>query len=140
MGFMFSNITGTSVIVGAGIGFAPLCSQAFGAKNYRRCGILLQRQLVLHTCICLPIAVLWAGAGPLLAALGQPAGIAELAGVFILYRLPGLFFMMLNENLGNFLKSQCIMQVTLLFTGCLVNRAYAFRCRCLSPSWYHVSI
>ena len=43
MGFMFTNVTGMSLIIGFGSGVIPLIAQAFGAGNLQRCGDLLQR-------------------------------------------------------------------------------------------------
>ena len=60
MGFMFGNVTGISFLVGFGLGFIPLASQAYGAGNMRRVGDLLQRQLMIHfLLVCIPIAVVW---------------------------------------------------------------------------------
>jgi hypothetical protein len=60
MGLMFGNISGISLVEGFSSGLTPLASQAHGARNPRRVGDLLQRQLTMHlVMICLPVAVMW---------------------------------------------------------------------------------
>ena len=49
-------MTGQSLIYGTGMGLATLSSQAFGAKNYRRVGVLWQRQCVYQWLLCVVVA------------------------------------------------------------------------------------
>jgi hypothetical protein len=51
----FGNVTGVSLVVGFALGLPPLVAQAFGAGNHARCGELLQRQLLIHLAVVLPI-------------------------------------------------------------------------------------
>lgn len=51
----FGNVTGISLIVGFALGLPPLVAQAYGAENYLRCGELLQRQLLIHVTVVLPL-------------------------------------------------------------------------------------
>ena len=50
-------VTGQSLIYGTGMGLATLSSQAFGAKNYRRVGVLWQRQCVYQWLLCIVVAL-----------------------------------------------------------------------------------
>jgi Na+-driven multidrug efflux pump len=60
MGLMFGNISGISLVEGFSSGLTPLASQAHGARNPRRVGDLLQRQLTMHLImICIPVALMW---------------------------------------------------------------------------------
>ena len=48
-------------------------SQAFGARNYPRVGVLLQRQLCIHVLLVATIILpLWLVTEPLLVSLAQP--------------------------------------------------------------------
>ena len=65
-----------------------LAGQAFGAKQYAMLGIYLQRSwivLLLSAALLLPMYV---SAAPLLAAMGQPAEVAGLAGQLGVCMLP----------------------------------------------------
>ena len=44
MGSFWVNVTGTSMVMGLGVGMVPLASQAFGAGSHARMGHLLMRQ------------------------------------------------------------------------------------------------
>ena len=69
--------------MGTGSGLGALTSQAFGAKNYRRVGLLLQRQLAYQFLLCVPIALCWWYTEAILLALGQPPRVAYFSGVFL---------------------------------------------------------
>jgi len=116
VGFMFSNITGYSLIIGFGGGAQPLISQAFGAGNYTRCGDLLQRQLAIHLVMCIAIAIVWWKTEAILLCLGQPATVASLTGEFMRWRLPGLPFLALREDMNSFLIAQRIMKMPMLLS------------------------
>lgn len=80
MGVMFQNLVGVSTIIGLGSGLGPLVAQSYGASEFRRCGDLLQRQLLIHACLLLPVGALFLAAEPVLLLLGQPPATAALAG------------------------------------------------------------
>jgi MATE family multidrug resistance protein len=44
----FVNVTGFSLLIGFGSALTPLASQAYGARNPRRAGDLLQRQMLMQ--------------------------------------------------------------------------------------------
>jgi MATE family multidrug resistance protein len=60
LGVMFCNVTGYSVGIGLLAAMDTLGAQAFGAKNYMRVGILLQRTIFILAIACIPISILWA--------------------------------------------------------------------------------
>ena len=146
MGFMFTNVTGMSLIIGFGSGAIPLMSQAFGAGNLQRCGDLLQRyananvrrmhnnalvtpcrtfvtqpaarshccgctrQLLMHAALSVLIVVLWVNTEAILLALGQPTKIAALTHQFVLWRVPSLPALVVQQDYSNFLVAQQVMK------------------------------
>lgn len=108
-------VTGLSIVIGFALGLSPLCSQAFGAGNYKRCGDLLQRQLLIHLLFILPpIAFVWWKCEVILILFNQPPQIATLCGKFLRWRLPALPFFCISEDLKSFIKSQRIVVPTML--------------------------
>ena len=107
IGSMFSNACHLMLIRSSTFGAAPLFSQAFGAGNHARIGYILQRVLLLHVlmalCISLPLT---AAAGPLLAAFGQPAAIANNAQTFVWIRLLGMPGIVAFNDVQTFLSAQ----------------------------------
>ena len=54
----FVNITGTSVLAGINLAQETLTSQAFGAGELGRCGILLNRGRMILLVMFIPIAMI----------------------------------------------------------------------------------
>lgn len=50
--------------------------QAFGGRNYKTLGLVLQRALLINWAMCIPITVLWTHSEKLLLLLGQQPTIA----------------------------------------------------------------
>ena len=69
-------------------GMDPLVSQAHGAGDGEGVAIAFQRGLVISVLISIPLAMLWISTGPILVAFGQDPKVAELAGAYLLARLP----------------------------------------------------
>jgi len=112
MGLMFANISGVSLIEGFCTGLTPLAAQAHGARNPKRVGNLLQRQLLMHMLIVfVPVAATWLAAPSILVAIGQPADIAGLCGTFLLYRFPAMPFYAIRRDLETVL--QCVQSPVL---------------------------
>jgi hypothetical protein len=82
---MFCNVAGFSINVGYLSALDTLCSQAYGAKNYKRVGLLLQRALTISTLLAIPVAIVWLFAEQILLAVHQDPEIARLSGVFARY-------------------------------------------------------
>ena len=59
LGNMYSNFTGIAVTLGMATAIDTLAAQAFGAKNYRRVGVVVQRGAVYLTGLCIPVGFLW---------------------------------------------------------------------------------
>ena len=107
IGSMFCNVAGRSLLVGFQLGCIPLMSQAFGAGNHQRIGVLLQQQWLIHAVlICTVIAPLWACSGAILSSVGQPPGIVAYASRWVMLRVPALF----GWSLFMGMQAYCISQ------------------------------
>uniref|UniRef100_A0A7N0UCD7 Protein DETOXIFICATION n=1 Tax=Kalanchoe fedtschenkoi TaxID=63787 RepID=A0A7N0UCD7_KALFE len=102
----FTNITGYSVLVGLASGLEPVCSQAYGSKNWSLLTVSLQRMVLIMSLAIVPIALLWLNMGPIMTALGQDEEITSTAAVYCLYSLPDLLTNTLLQPLRVFLRSQ----------------------------------
>ena len=98
-----------ALTIGFSSGMSVLVSQAYGAKNFVRCGNILLKQLGVHVAVVVMIAVLWLNAEKVLLLCKQPPEVARLTGLFIWWRLPSLPFFALRLDLSTFLASQRIM-------------------------------
>merc|ERR1740129_2486471 len=125
MGHMFVNVTGQAMIMGSGIGSVTLISQAFGAKNYVRCGDILQRQLAIHAVIVLGLALLWIKAEDILVAAGQPDYVAARTAEFVRWRLAALPCTAIIRDWQSYLLAQRIMMFPMIVgvTANLINVA-----------------
>ncbi|CAM0951770.1 unnamed protein product [Alopecurus aequalis] len=83
-----------------------LCGQAYGAKQYSMIGIYLQRSWIILLLSAVLLALVYVFAAPLLAALGQPAEVARLAGEVSMCMLPMHFQFAFILPLNKFLQSQ----------------------------------
>ena len=110
LGFMWTNVTGQSLIYGTGMGLATLSSQAFGAKNYRRVGVLWQRQCVYQWLLCVVVAAIWWNTEGILMSFGQPPRVAANAATWARWQLPGLPAMPMLNSMNAFLQSQRIVR------------------------------
>ena len=59
MGNMWVSVTGMMIVFGGMGALDTLCSQAYGAKNYKLVGLWAQRGLLIILCLCVPIFFLW---------------------------------------------------------------------------------
>ena len=121
LGLMWVNITAQSLFVGSQFGLGALSAQACGARNYRRVGLLLQRQLLMNWVLCVPISMVWFWTEKLLLALGQPPRVSFFAGQFVRWQLPGLAFMPVWMGLMTFLRSQGLVRLPMVVS--LINGA-----------------
>ena len=51
-----------------------ICGQAVGAEDFETVGLVTQRVHLLLTAMCVPVALLWLMAEPVLVAIGQVGG------------------------------------------------------------------
>ena len=83
-----------------------LCGQSFGAKQYCMLGVHMQRAMLVLALVGVPLAVIWAYTGEILAALGQDPEISAQAGVYARWMIPVLFAYGLLQCLTRFLQTQ----------------------------------
>lgn len=102
----FTNITGYSVLVGLASGLEPVCSQAYGSKNWDLLSISFQRMVFILFLATIPISLLWLNLEPVLVFMGQDRQITTVAATFCLYSLPDLLTNTLLQPLRVFLRSQ----------------------------------
>ena len=53
------NVFGASIMVGFSSAVETLCGMAYGAKNYSKMGVLLQRALLLSTVTFIIVIIVW---------------------------------------------------------------------------------
>ncbi|KDO23821.1 hypothetical protein SPRG_11253 [Saprolegnia parasitica CBS 223.65] len=103
---MYFNVTGYSIGLGLASAMDTLCSQAYGAGNLQRIGVLLQSGLLVLSVLFLPILLLHLFATDLLLALHQPERVAVLAGAYARWLVLGLPFAFVYELLKKTLQAQ----------------------------------
>ncbi|CAK4080330.1 unnamed protein product [Aphanomyces euteiches] len=95
MAVMYTNITSYSVGLGMATALDTLCTQAFGAGNLKKFGVLLQSAILGMSLTLIPVSLLNWFAADVLKALGQEPALADLTGTFVRVMLvgyPPLFF------------------------------------------------
>ena len=73
----FINVTGPSLFIGLGSAVETLCSQAFGARNYRLVGVVLQRGVWILGLTCILAWSLWVNSELLLLLVHQEKNVAR---------------------------------------------------------------
>ncbi|KAI8915744.1 mate-domain-containing protein [Gorgonomyces haynaldii] len=114
---MWCNVTG--YIVGQGMASAmdTLCSIAHtGSSDPHALGKILQRSLVIMTCLSIPVSVLWWFTEPVLLYLQQEPQVASLASVFGRWLIPGLLPFLFADCIKRYLQSQGIMNASMYIT------------------------
>ncbi|OMP11044.1 Multi antimicrobial extrusion protein, partial [Corchorus capsularis] len=102
----FTNITGYSVLVGLASGLEPVCSQAYGSKNWELLSLSLQRMIIILFLAIIPISVLWVNLESIMVFMGQDKDITAMAATYCMYSLPDLLTNTLLQPLRVFLRSQ----------------------------------
>eukprot|EP00906_Rhabdomonas_costata_P001365 RCo002267 len=109
LGLMTVNLTGVAIVIGLLNGMDTLCAQAFGARNFNRIGVLLQRGLLTVGIWYIAAVALWLNSEKLLLLCGQEPEVARLASIFAkgyLFALPARMGM---EGLSRFLRCQNVV-------------------------------
>ncbi|OIW01401.1 hypothetical protein TanjilG_25697 [Lupinus angustifolius] len=102
----FTNITGYSVLVGLAAGLEPVCSQAYGCKNWDLLSLSLQRMVLILLMAIMPISLLWINLEKIMLFMGQNIDITRMASIYCFYSLPDLLTNTLLQPLRVFLRSQ----------------------------------
>lgn len=105
------------------MGMTPLVSQAWGAGNRAECRRVAVQGLWLAVLLALPVTLASLGGRQIALALGQDAGVARLAGRFMVAMAPGVLplmgFMALRQYLDGIGRTRVAM--TIMFLGVAVN-------------------
>jgi MATE family multidrug resistance protein len=104
-------------------GMDPLVSQAHGAGDGEGAALALQRGLIIACLSSIPLMALWIATGPVLVLLGQDGEVSELAGSYMIARLPSALGFNLFIALRQYLAGRTIMRPAMwvMFFGNLVN-------------------
>lgn len=118
----FTNITGYSLLYGLAMGMEPLCTQAFGSRNFTMLSLTLQRTIILLLFASIPIAILWIYLEPLLLCLNQEPQVVRVASLYCRFAIPDLIANSLLHPLRIYIRSKgttwpllwCTLLATLL--------------------------
>ncbi|XP_057719063.1 protein DETOXIFICATION 55-like [Arachis stenosperma] len=102
----FTNITGYSVLSGLAMGMEPLCTQAFGSRNFSLLSITLQRTILMLLLFSLPISLLWLNLEPFMLCLHQNPNITRVASIYCRFAIPDLLANSLLHPLRIYLRSK----------------------------------
>lgn len=83
LGNVWMNVSANSILFGLATALETLSSQANGAKNYPRVGILLQRSICISLVVVIPISIIWWFSGDIFILLKQDPHISTLSGLYI---------------------------------------------------------
>ena len=118
------NITGMSLGIGLATALDTLATQAWGAKNYHKVGVYLQRCILIFALAMVPVYGLWFNIKSVLNLLHQPPCVVEQATDYIqIYSasLPAVFLFILLQR---YLQAQNIVWPFIL-TGLAANAVSA---------------
>ena len=93
----YANASGYAVLYGTASAIDTLSSQAVGAGNLRRVGLVRQRGLLVLMALALPIGVAWMSCGAVLRACGQDPELAVMAQRYIQILVLGMPAVMAYE-------------------------------------------
>ena len=114
------NITGLSLVIGLSTSMDTLATQAWGAKNYHKVGVYLQRCIVILALAMVPVYSLWFNIESVLNLLHQPPCVVEQATEYIHIYSASLPAMFLYFLLQKYLQAQNIVW-PFIFTGIAAN-------------------
>ncbi|KAI8083240.1 mate-domain-containing protein [Gilbertella persicaria] len=112
---MFVNVSAWSISYGITSALDTLCSQAWtGSKDKTVIGVHLQRAYLVLLLLYIPIACVWWNATPIMLSFNQEPDVANFAGLFLKYLLPGAPAYMAFEATKRYLQAQGIMHASTL--------------------------
>ncbi|KAJ7980293.1 Protein DETOXIFICATION [Quillaja saponaria] len=102
----FTNITGYSVLSGLAMGMEPLCSQAFGSRNFSLLSLTLQRTIFMLLLASIPISLLWINLESLMLSLNQNLDVTRVASLYCRFSIPDLIANSLLHPIRIYLRSK----------------------------------
>jgi MATE family multidrug resistance protein len=118
------TITGVTFVYGFGSALDTLASQAWGAKNYKKVGVYLQRSILIHMLITAFILAIWFNVETILNLLQQPPEVVKLTLQYIQLLSAGLPAIILYVLLLKYFQAQNIVY-PLIPPGIFANIANA---------------
>ena len=79
----FAVVTGIIISIGLSSGIETLCSQSYGAKQYKQSGLYFQKSLLIHFLLCFPLAGVWLNAENIMLILHQNSEVAQVAAEYM---------------------------------------------------------
>uniref|UniRef100_A0A0X3PIN5 Multidrug and toxin extrusion protein n=1 Tax=Schistocephalus solidus TaxID=70667 RepID=A0A0X3PIN5_SCHSO len=100
------NVTGVAIMTGLLTACDTLFSQTFGGEDKFKMGVQLQRALILISFCCFPCWAIHMIVEPILLAARQNPKIAILVSRYLLFMMPGLWFVAVYQTLMKFIQAQ----------------------------------
>ncbi|KAH9316206.1 hypothetical protein KI387_024833, partial [Taxus chinensis] len=94
------------LFLGMGSALETLCGQAFGARQYEKLGLYMQRAWIVLFAVAILLLPMYIFATPILKLLGQPDDIAELTGTVSIWFIPQHLSFVFLFPVQRFLQSQ----------------------------------
>ncbi|KAJ4850877.1 hypothetical protein Tsubulata_007117 [Turnera subulata] len=113
----FAGVTGFSLMLGMGGALETFCGQAYGAEMYHMLGVYTQRAMIIFTLMGIPVSILWAFTGKILALLKQDSQISAGAGLYARWLIPSIFPYSLLQCQVRFLQAQKNTMPLVISTG-----------------------
>jgi len=120
LGNLYVNLFGNAPASGLATAVDTLAAQAFGAGNFMRVGLVSQRAAVLLLLGCIPSALMFFIAEPVLLATGQDPAICALAGLYCRCMVIALPATQLFETAKKFLQAQTLTLPPMVAAGVAV--------------------
>ncbi|ETS82965.1 hypothetical protein PFICI_04841 [Pestalotiopsis fici W106-1] len=109
---MTANITCYAPFQGLATSLDTLCSQAYGSGHKHLVGLQVQRMTYFLASLLIPVAILWAFAGDILAYLVPEPESARLAGLYLKIAIAGVPGFICTESGKRFVNAQGLFQST----------------------------
>ena len=109
IGNVWCNAFGLSLVVGLVTGLDSIAPQAYGGQEKKLLGLYCQRACVVTLLACIPVTFVWLFANQGLQYIFRvEKELAELAGLWVLWRIPGLYPIAFIECTRKYLLAQSL--------------------------------
>lgn len=102
---MTANVSFVSLMVGMSSGIDTLCSQHFGARNYKEVGIILQRAVLICSVMGVPLLSIWFFSAKIFVAIGVDPYVADIVQSFLMIKLYEAPFVVVGVCYEKYLSS-----------------------------------
>ncbi|EGR33597.1 MatE efflux family protein, putative [Ichthyophthirius multifiliis] len=117
LAMVLSNCIGQSVYYGLSSGLETMAAHAYGAKNYPQVGLLLYKCQFVMLLLFIPITICMIFAKEILLLWNTNIHICEIAQVYCIWCIPGLFFTSIFYSMRGFLNAQNEYRIQMLALG-----------------------